>query len=124
MPGAAVGVHVAHLRRSLCRGGRTKSKGRWQMLSVTKPALERLSRKLTRRGVAEGLALRFARQDGRWTLLLDRESTGDTAFSHDGRTVLLLDKDVSEAMTSMTLDAKKTGGRSRLKLHRGRATRG
>ena len=89
------------------------------MLSVTKPALERLSHKLTRRGVAEGMALRFARQDGRWTLLLDRESAGDTSFSHEGRTVLLLDKAVSEAMASMTLDAKMTGGRSRLKLHRG-----
>jgi hypothetical protein len=89
------------------------------MLSVTKPALERLSRRLTRRGVAEGMALRFARQDGRWTLLLDRQSAGDTAFSHDGRTVLLLDEAVSEAMADMTLDAKMTGGRSRLKLHRG-----
>jgi hypothetical protein len=88
------------------------------MLSVTKPALERLSRKLTRRGVAEGMALRFARQDERWTLLLDRESANDTAFSHDGRTVLLLDKAVSEAMANMTLDAKKTGGRLRLKLRR------
>lgn len=89
------------------------------MLAVTKPALERLSRNLTRRGVAEGMALRFARQDGRWTLLLDRESAEDTSFSHDGRTVLLLDEAVSEAMANMTLDAKKTGGRSRLKLRRG-----
>ena len=88
------------------------------MLSVTKPALERLSRKLTRRGVAEGMALRFARQDGRWTLLLDRESAGDTPFSHEGRTVLLLDKAASEAMASMTLDARRAGGRSRLTLRR------
>jgi hypothetical protein len=88
------------------------------MLSVTKPALERLSRKLTRRGVAEGMALRFARQDGRWTLLLDRRSAGDTAFTHDGRTVLLLDKAVSEAMADMTLDARGVGQRSQLKLRR------
>lgn len=89
------------------------------MLSVTKPALERLSRKLQRKGVVEGMALRFARQDGRWTLLLDRESAGDAAFSHDGRTVLLLDKAVSAALADMTLDARKTAGRSRLKLRRG-----
>lgn len=88
------------------------------MLSVTKPALERLSHKLTRRGVAEGMALRFSRQDGRWSLLLDRQSDDDTAFSHDGRTVLLLDKAVSAAMADMTLDAQKVGRRSRLKLHR------
>ena len=88
------------------------------MLSVTKPALERLSHKLTRRGVAEGMALRFTRKDGRWTLLLDRQSADDTAFSHDGRTVLLLDKTVSEEMADMTLDARKVGQRSQLKLRR------
>ncbi len=88
------------------------------MLSVTKPALERLSRKLTRRGVAAGMALRFARQEGRWTLLLDRESAGDKVFSHDGRTVLLLDNAVSAAMADMTLDARKHGRRQRLKLSR------
>jgi hypothetical protein len=89
------------------------------MLAVTELALERLSRKLTRRGVAEGMALRFARQDGRWTLRLDRESAGDTAFSHDGRKVLLLDAEVSQAMADMTLEARRTGGRARLKLRRG-----
>lgn len=89
------------------------------MLAVTGPALERLARKLSCRGVAEGMALRFARQGGRWTLLLDRESAGDTAFSHNGRTVLLLDKAVSEAMADMTLDARKVGQRSRLRLRRG-----
>jgi hypothetical protein len=88
------------------------------MLSVTKPALERLSHKLTRRGVAKGMALRFARGEGRWTLLLDRQSAGDTAFSHDGRTVLLLDQAVSEAMADLTLDARKVGQRSQLKLRR------
>lgn len=89
------------------------------MLSVTKSALERLSRKLTRKGVAEGMALRFSRQKGRWTLLLDRQSAGDEAFSHDGRTVLLLDEAVAGALANMTLDARKIDGRSRLKLRRG-----
>ena len=88
------------------------------MLTVTKPALERLFRKVTRRGVAEGMAMRFARQDARWTLLLDRESAGDRVFSHDGRTVLLLDEAVSEAMADMTLDTRKVGRRTRLKLRR------
>lgn len=89
------------------------------MFSVTKPALERLSHKLTHRGAGDGVALRFSRQGGRWTLALDRQTDDDTAFSHDGRTVLLLDKTVSEAMADMTLDARKTRRQSRLRLRRG-----
>jgi len=88
------------------------------MLSVTKPALKRLSRRLVRKGAADGMALRFKRREGGWTLLLDRQSADDTAFSHDGRTVLLLDKTVSEAMANMTLDTRKVGQRSQLKLRR------
>ena len=73
------------------------------MLLVTKPALRRLSRRLTRKGAVDGMALRFTRKEGRWTLSLDHESPGDTAFSHDGRKVLLLDADVSETMANMML---------------------
>lgn len=88
------------------------------MLAVTKPALERLSRRLTRKGAADGMALRFTRREGGWKLHLDHESPGDTAFSHDGRTVLVLDANVSKAMAEMTLDARERGQGSRLKLRR------
>jgi hypothetical protein len=88
------------------------------MLAVTKPALERLSRSLTRKGAADGMALRFTRREGGWTLRLDHESPGDTAFSHDGRTVLLLDEAVAQAMADMTLDARDSSRRARLKLRR------
>jgi hypothetical protein len=88
------------------------------MLAVTKPALERLSRRLARKGAADGMALRFKRREGGWTLCIDHESPGDTAFSHNGRAVLLLDADVSKAMAEMTLDVRKRGERSRLKLVR------
>lgn len=118
MPGIAVGVRVARSGRSLGRGGHTKSKGWWQMLSVTKPALKRLSRRLVRKGAADGMALRFKRREGGWTLRVEHESPGDTAFSHDGRTVLLLDAEVSKAMADMTLYARKVGQRSQLKLRR------
>lgn len=88
------------------------------MLTVTEPALERLSHRLTHGGVAAGMALRFKRREGGWTLCVDRESPGDTTFSHAGRTVLLLDADVSQAMANMTLDAKVAGQLTRLKLRR------
>lgn len=88
------------------------------MLTVTEPALDRLSRRLARKGAADGVALRFTRRDGGWKLQLDHESTGDTAFSHDGQTVLLLDETVSKAMANMTLDIRKSGHRSGLRLYR------
>ncbi len=88
------------------------------MLAVTEPALKRLSHRLTHHGVAVGMALRFKRREGGWTLCVDRESPGDTTFSHDGRTVLLLDAEVSQAMAGMTLDAKAMGQRARLRLRR------
>jgi hypothetical protein len=88
------------------------------MLTVTKPALDRRSRRLSRKGAAEGMALRFTRRDGGWTPRLDRESAGDTAFTHDGRKVLLLDEAVSKATATMTLDVRRSGQQSRLRLHR------
>lgn len=88
------------------------------MLAVTKPALERLSHRLTCRGAAAGMALRFQRREGGWTLCLDREAPGDTTFRHDGRTVLLLAAEVSQALADMTLEAKATGRRTGLKLRR------
>ncbi|HUT14112.1 MAG TPA: hypothetical protein VMY42_26725 [Thermoguttaceae bacterium] len=93
------------------------------MLTVTKPALDRLSRRLVRKEAADGMALRFTRRDGGWTLRLDQESAGDTAFTHDGRKVLLLDEVVSKAMENMTLDIRKSAQRSGLRLYRNKRRR-
>ncbi|MFH1747298.1 MAG: hypothetical protein ABIG44_09680 [Planctomycetota bacterium] len=88
------------------------------MLTVTNPALNRLARRLARKEATDGMALRFTRREGGWTLRLDHESAGDTAFTHDGRKVLLLDETVSKAMASMTLGTRKSGQRSGLRLYR------
>lgn len=88
------------------------------MLTITKPALDQLSHRLERKRADEDMALRFTRREGGWTLRLDRESAGDTAFTHDGRKVLLLNEDVSKAMADMTLDIRRGGQRSGLWLYR------
>ncbi|MGH8631555.1 MAG: hypothetical protein ACREU7_12450 [Burkholderiales bacterium] len=94
------------------------------MLTVTKAALERLSRKLARRKAADDVALRFKRAEGRWRLRIDRLRPGDASFSHEGRTVLLLDEFASEAMATMTLGIRKTETGPRLKLRRAASTAG
>jgi hypothetical protein len=88
------------------------------MLTVTETALDRLTQKLAHKGAQEDTALRFTRRAGGWTLRLDQESKGDTAIAHEGRTVLLLNEHVSKAMADMTLDARKRGLRTCLRLSR------
>ena len=88
------------------------------MFTVTVGALARLSRKLARKQPTQGAALRFMRRVGGWRLRLDCARPADTAFSHDGRSVLLLDAAVSQAMANMTLDVRSTDSGPRLRLRR------
>ncbi len=89
------------------------------MLNVTKPALERLSRRLIRKEAADDIALRFTRREGGWNLGTDQARPGDVTFAHGGRNVLLLDQAAAEAMTNMTLDVRNTDVGPRLRLRRG-----
>jgi hypothetical protein len=88
------------------------------MLTVTKPALNRLSRKLAHGDAADDVALRFTRRDGGWKLEQDQERPGDVTFAHDGRNVLLLDETAAKAMANMALSVRKTDAGSRFRLRR------
>ena len=88
------------------------------MFTVTAAALDRLSKKLARKKPTDGVALRFMRRAGGWRLGLDRACPADTEFTHHGRSVLLLDAAVSQAMTNMALDVKSTDSGPRLRLRR------
>ena len=86
------------------------------MLTVTVAALDRLSRKLARKNPTDGVALRFTRRARGWKLRLDSARHADTEFTHDGRSVLVLDAAVSQAMTNMRLDVRSTDSGPRLRL--------
>jgi len=86
------------------------------MLTVTAAALDRLSRKLAGKKANDEEAFRFTRRTGGWRLRLDCARPADTAFTHDGRSVLLMDTTVSQAMTNVTLDARSTDSGPRLRL--------
>jgi hypothetical protein len=88
------------------------------MLSVSKPALDRLSHRLASRKAAADVALRFTRREGGWKLGPDRARPGDVTFAHDGRNVLLLDETTAEAMANMMLEVRKTDTGPRLRLRR------
>ena len=88
------------------------------MFTVTAAALHRLSRKLAGKKANDDEAFRFTRRTGGWRLRLDCARPADTAVSHDGRSMLLLDAAVSQAMTNMTLDVRSTDSGPRLRLRR------
>lgn len=89
------------------------------MFTVTEPALDRLSHRLARKNAADDIALRFTRREGGWKLGTDQARPGDVTFAHDGRNVLLLDEAVSQGMTDLTLDVRRTDAGPRLRLRRG-----
>jgi hypothetical protein len=88
------------------------------MFTVTAAALDRLSRRIAQKKPTDGVALRFTRREGGWRLRLDRARPADTEFTHDGRSVLLLDASVSQAMANLTLDVRNTDSGPRLRLRK------
>ena len=86
------------------------------MLTVTPGAGVRLIRKLAHKGATEDMAMRFTRRPAGWKLRLDHARPADTAITHNGRIVLLLDEAVSQAMADMTLDVTDTKAGPRLAL--------
>ena len=88
------------------------------MLNVTKPALNRLSRRLVHDEADYDIALRFTRRTGGWKLGPDQARPGDVTFAHDGRNVLLLDPTTAQDMANLRLDVRKTDAGARLRLRR------
>ena len=93
------------------------------MFTVTTGALNRLSAKLAGKKASDDQAFRFTRRTGGWRLRLDSPQPTDTAFSHEGRSVLLLDAAVSQAMGNLALVVRSTGWGPRLRLRRVRSNK-
>lgn len=86
------------------------------MLEVTEAARGRLLSKLVAKQAGEDEVWRFTRRKNGWKLLLDHANPNDTALTHEGRNVLLLDANVSRKMSKMTLDAPLVESSPRLTL--------
>jgi Fe-S cluster assembly iron-binding protein IscA len=91
------------------------------MLTITEGAVTRLTSILDREECPEDVAVRLMYEGRRIAMTLDGERQGDTAFKHQGRTVLRLDERVSRRLENRTLDVKHTDDGARLTLRRGRA---
>jgi hypothetical protein len=78
------------------------------MFAITYEAGEYLTELLDNANVSEETAIRFVFEDNALTPRLDIGRPGDVSFDHEGRTVLVLDNHVSQAVSDHTLDVKTT----------------
>jgi Fe-S cluster assembly iron-binding protein IscA len=78
------------------------------MLNVTEPAGAHLARLLSESDAPEDSAARLVSGQGGLTLQLDTPREGDELFEHDGRTILLIDPNVSELVEDKTLALHET----------------
>ena len=74
------------------------------MLTVTEAASVRFAQMLKQQSMPEEIAVRFVYEGQGVASQQDSERAGDTTFQHEGRTVLLLDAQVSELLAEDTLD--------------------
>ena len=74
------------------------------MLTLTKAAGARLTRILDEERLAVEVAVRFVKEKDGFTMGPDTARQGDVTFEHEGRTVLLLDEQISGLLAAQTLD--------------------
>ena len=65
---------------------------------------------------AEGIVVRIVFGFGGLEFQISAECPNDTAFQFQGKTVLVIDAHISDALASKTLDTRKIGGQLTLDL--------
>jgi hypothetical protein len=73
------------------------------MLTVTEEAGVHLVHLLDQAEASPGVAVRLLRNGKNLAMDMDTEREGDVAVAHAGRTVLLLDDDISRMLDNLTL---------------------
>lgn len=86
------------------------------MLTVTEPASVFLADILSQQELPEDVAVRFVVEQNGIAMRPDNERPGDTTFEHSGRTILLLDEQMSGMLANQTLDLEQAGEQPRLAL--------
>ncbi|MHC4442934.1 MAG: hypothetical protein ACYTF1_14435 [Planctomycetota bacterium] len=74
------------------------------MLTVTESASGHLANLLVEAEAPEDVAVRFILEGQGLAMALDNERPEDEKFDHDGKTILLLDNQISELLADKNLD--------------------
>jgi len=86
------------------------------MFAVTENALAKISRVLGHKKAPDNAAVRLKREPDGVRIRLDSPKSGDTTFDHEGKTVLVLDEEVSKSLAGRKLDVLDNGTGPRLTL--------
>jgi len=78
------------------------------MFIVTEAAGGYLTAVLDKTNISEGPAIRLVLEGNTLTPQLDNARPGDETFDYEGRTVLMLDAQVSQVLDDSTLDVEAT----------------
>src|SRR5919106_1403883 len=78
------------------------------MFTITYGAGEYLTELLDNANTSEETAVRFVFEGNTLTPKLDTGRPGDATFDHEGRTVLVLESQVAQAVDDRTLDVQAT----------------
>ncbi len=78
------------------------------MLTLTEAAGAYLLQMLANDQAPEGVAVRVVSDEDELSMQRGRPEPGETTFEHAGKTVLVLDEQMSTALTDKTLDVEQT----------------
>ena len=78
------------------------------MLTLTTEAGAHLAEMLTQAGAPDEAAVRLLVSDEGVALAADSPKPDDTTFEHDGRTVLVMEQSVADALSERTIDVRDT----------------
>jgi len=76
------------------------------MLTLTPQASEHLANLLNESDAPDEAAVRLVVREQGLALATDEPKPEDTTFDHDGKTVLVLDQQVAEALADRTIDVE------------------
>ncbi len=88
------------------------------MFSITEAAGAHLAEMLKNAEEADDVFLRLVEEKDGFALRHDSAVARDKTFTHEGRTVLLLDEELCQKLTDRTLDVDDTEECPRLRLRR------
>src|SRR6266568_4139482 len=116
---AVVDAHVRG-RSTLLHQARTKRShgGARDMIQVTERARETFKNKLEDLIERPGVILRIGRTDSGLEIFPDTLKDDDQIIEHDGRTVLLIDQEVSETLADTTIDVEEHADGARVVVWR------
>jgi len=86
------------------------------MLAITQSAGDYLTRLLVEAQAPDDKCVRLATKGDRLMMQFDKEEPGDTTFSHEGRTVLVVDQELAQGLQGRKITVEEKEGGAHLVL--------